>query len=171
MWSNGQRCQRVSTGIIVLGVLKLGGDCWVGVDPSEGVWDFSDRGARGQFYWGGQKTRFFAFVSPSKGKFLIWGSDPPSDLHLCFQTISLDLRSTSCIDDVGVFEPENFDKAKCLSGVELNYAAILNRVLPDEIRITGWAPCGREFSARFDCTSRMYHYYVSRAGLDIKVLH
>ena len=34
--------------------------------------------------------------------------------------------------------------------------------------LLGWAPCPRpDFSARFDCTSRMYKYYFPRGDLNL----
>lgn len=44
-------------------------------------------------------------------------------------------------------------------GTEVEYARMLNRVLPPDIRIVAWAPVVDHFDARFSCTSRTYHYY------------
>lgn len=51
---------------------------------------------------------------------------------------------------------------------EINYANILNKVLPKEIRVLGWAPVASNFSARYDCISRTYKYYFPRADLDLQ---
>ncbi|GCC44646.1 hypothetical protein chiPu_0028575, partial [Chiloscyllium punctatum] len=42
---------------------------------------------------------------------------------------------------------------------------MLNRVLPIDIRALAWAPVGRDFSARFSCLHRTYHYYFPASGL------
>ncbi|XP_075678935.1 tRNA pseudouridine(38/39) synthase [Dermatophagoides pteronyssinus] len=52
---------------------------------------------------------------------------------------------------------------------EMDYPSILNRVLPQDIRIISWAPVSSDplISARFDCCRRVYHYYFPRIDLDI----
>lgn len=50
---------------------------------------------------------------------------------------------------------------------ELNYAAMLNRVLPPTIRILGWSDVPDHFNARFSCSYRMYRYYFPKRMLDI----
>jgi len=80
------------------------------------------------------------------------------------QVISLDLR-TALMDGEGVFAQEGF-KGEGQQGKEeeIDYCTVLNRNLPAEIRVTGWAPAPRlDYSARFDCNSRTYHYYFPRA--------
>ena len=42
---------------------------------------------------------------------------------------------------------------------EMPFDAILNRVLPESIRINGWAPVPFLFSARHDCRERSYKYF------------
>ena len=42
---------------------------------------------------------------------------------------------------------------------ELDYCALLNRALPEDVRITGWGYVHERFSARFDCESRVYKYF------------
>ncbi|KAF5750736.1 tRNA pseudouridine(38/39) synthase isoform X2 [Tripterygium wilfordii] len=41
---------------------------------------------------------------------------------------------------------------------EFDYVRVLNRVLPEDIRIVGWCPVPVGFSARFSCLSRKYKY-------------
>ncbi|KAL8131591.1 uncharacterized protein LOC141684342 [Apium graveolens] len=53
---------------------------------------------------------------------------------------------------------------------ELDYARILNRVLPKDIRVTGWCPVPVDFSARFSCRSREYKYFFWKANLDIMAM-
>ncbi|KAJ3825333.1 pseudouridine synthase [Lentinula raphanica] len=54
-----------------------------------------------------------------------------------------------------------------LNRPELNYVAILNRVLPSTIRILAWSPVSTTFSARYACKCRHYKYFFSSEHLDI----
>eukprot|EP00042_Codosiga_hollandica_P050226 m.595936 g.595936 ORF g.595936 m.595936 type:complete len:541 (-) comp58043_c0_seq27:51-1673(-) len=56
-------------------------------------------------------------------------------------------------------------------GQELNFALMINRVLPDDIRVIAWAPVPREFDARFSCIFRTYKYYFVRGNMDIERMH
>lgn len=47
---------------------------------------------------------------------------------------------------------------------------MLNRVLPQDIRVLDWAPVVEGFSARFDCQSRTYRYYFPRGSLDVVLM-
>ena len=42
---------------------------------------------------------------------------------------------------------------------ELDYCALLNRALPEDVRVTGWGYVHENFSARFDCEYRAYKYF------------
>ncbi|KAJ1863006.1 pseudouridine synthase deg1 [Coemansia sp. RSA 989] len=53
---------------------------------------------------------------------------------------------------------------------ELPYVNMLNKLLPQEIRILAWAPVKPDFSARFSCKSRFYRYFFSQDGLDIEAM-
>ncbi|RUS20895.1 pseudouridine synthase [Endogone sp. FLAS-F59071] len=59
-------------------------------------------------------------------------------------------------------------KSKSLT--ELPYIEILNRLLPDDIRIIAWAPVPSTFDARFDCRWRTYRYFFPRGTLDISLM-
>lgn len=50
---------------------------------------------------------------------------------------------------------------------ELDYLCILNRLLPDTIRVIAWSPVSDSFSARFSCKYRHYKYFFSSMHLDI----
>ena len=50
---------------------------------------------------------------------------------------------------------------------EHDYLAILNRLLPDTIRIIAWSPVSTTFSARFSCKYRHYKYFFSPLNLDV----
>jgi tRNA pseudouridine38/39 synthase len=53
------------------------------------------------------------------------------------------------------------DRARMdLEAPGLDYCAMLNRVLPDDIIVTAWSPCSLEFDARFSCVARTYRYYI-----------
>lgn len=51
----------------------------------------------------------------------------------------------------------------------LEYCKMLNRLLPEDIRIFAWQPVCEEFSARFNCKSRTYKYFFPRSNLDLEV--
>lgn len=46
---------------------------------------------------------------------------------------------------------------------ELDYPLLLNKVLPDDIQVTGWAPVDDECNARFSATHRQYKYFFAGA--------
>jgi tRNA pseudouridine(38-40) synthase len=54
---------------------------------------------------------------------------------------------------------------------EIDYVGVLNRALPDDIRVLGWCPVPHGFSARFSCLHREYKYIFINDGLDIDVMH
>lgn len=56
------------------------------------------------------------------------------------------------------------------TGPELPYIKMLNRVLPQDIRVLDWSPVAEGFSARFDCQSRTYRYYFPRGSLDVALM-
>uniref|UniRef100_A0A3Q3KRK3 Pseudouridine synthase I TruA alpha/beta domain-containing protein n=1 Tax=Monopterus albus TaxID=43700 RepID=A0A3Q3KRK3_MONAL len=88
------------------------------------------------------------------------------------QVITIDLRSTQFCGGLGIRLPENVDvnPKKKADVPELPYVKILNRVLPQDIRILDWAPVAEGFSARFDCQSRTYRYYFPRGSLDVALM-
>ena len=86
-----------------------------------------------------------------------------------WQVISIDLRS-NLKSGAGIFIPEGHQlKENKGPTEEIRYAHLLNKVLPKEIRVIGWAPVPTPFSARFDCAQRKYHYYFPRGTLNIEV--
>ncbi|XP_043217807.1 tRNA pseudouridine(38/39) synthase-like [Amphibalanus amphitrite] len=81
------------------------------------------------------------------------------------QVISLDVRSQQLAD------PADPTAAATLSPEqEINYPAILNKVLPAEIRALCWSPADPEASARFDCRARTYRYFFPRGDLNIQAM-
>ncbi|KAL3685438.1 hypothetical protein R1sor_003460 [Riccia sorocarpa] len=53
---------------------------------------------------------------------------------------------------------------------EIDYVGVLNRVLPDDIRIVGWCPVPKGFHARFSCLYREYKYFFVGRKLDISAM-
>lgn len=53
---------------------------------------------------------------------------------------------------------------------ELPVAVMLNSLLPPEIRVLEVVPAPEDFTARFDCKYREYHYYFPRAELNIEAM-
>ncbi|KAL2489325.1 Pseudouridine synthase family protein [Forsythia ovata] len=84
------------------------------------------------------------------------------------QVISLFLR-TNCKETAvsNGYSGEHFAKELC---EEIDYVKMLNRVLPEDIRIIGWSPAPTDFSARFSCLSRQYKYFFWRENLNITAM-
>lgn len=72
------------------------------------------------------------------------------------QVIALNVRSANTKNDT----TEN----------PLPYVEILNRLLPDDVRILAWAPVDSTFNARFDCKSRTYKYFFEKGQLDLDLM-
>ena len=91
------------------------------------------------------------------------------------QVISIDVR-TNMKSGKGVFTPEDYieeqSEDNCVTNEaekeEINYALILNSVLPENIRIICWTAVENGFSARFDCKNRTYKYFFPKADLNIE---
>ncbi|XP_055038823.2 tRNA pseudouridine(38/39) synthase isoform X1 [Misgurnus anguillicaudatus] len=86
------------------------------------------------------------------------------------QVISIDLRSNQYDGGLGVTVPAGVEGKSKPASDELPYVKMLNRVLPQDIRILQWAPVETGFSARFDCKSRTYRYYFPRGDLDVDLM-
>ncbi|KAM6559611.1 hypothetical protein CsatA_028850 [Cannabis sativa] len=50
---------------------------------------------------------------------------------------------------------------------EIDYVRVLNRALPNDIRVLGWCPVPIDFSARFSCLGREYKYFFWGDNLDL----
>ncbi|KAL0229682.1 hypothetical protein PCE1_003250 [Barthelona sp. PCE] len=66
------------------------------------------------------------------------------------QVVSLRIRSRSKIED-----------PLCSVEEELNYCDILNKVLPDSLKVWAWSPVSIGFNARHSCIARVYRYFFS----------
>eukprot|EP01112_Ceratiomyxa_fruticulosa_P005999 TRINITY_DN1679_c0_g1_i3.p1 TRINITY_DN1679_c0_g1~~TRINITY_DN1679_c0_g1_i3.p1 ORF type:complete len:490 (-),score=101.08 TRINITY_DN1679_c0_g1_i3:265-1734(-) len=62
---------------------------------------------------------------------------------------------------------KNQNQKKSKPQNEIDYAYVLNRVLPPEIRVIAWTPVKMDFSARFSCLYRTYKYFFVLNGMDI----
>eukprot|EP01102_Stenamoeba_stenopodia_P019675 TRINITY_DN7482_c0_g1_i1.p1 TRINITY_DN7482_c0_g1~~TRINITY_DN7482_c0_g1_i1.p1 ORF type:complete len:520 (+),score=119.84 TRINITY_DN7482_c0_g1_i1:25-1560(+) len=85
------------------------------------------------------------------------------------QVVALHLRSNLIQEDIGVVSlPTNAGGSTAKPNRKENdYASILNGLLPDDIRIIGWAPVPLNFNARFSCLYRTYKYYFLASGMNI----
>ena len=59
-------------------------------------------------------------------------------------------------------------KAKVIT--EMDYVTMLNRSLPDDIRVLGWCEVTPEFSARFSASDRKYRYFFQKKNLNIAAM-
>ncbi|EXB37798.1 tRNA pseudouridine(38/39) synthase [Morus notabilis] len=50
---------------------------------------------------------------------------------------------------------------------EIDYVRVLNRSLPNDIRVLGWCPVPIGFSARFSCLNREYKYFFWEESLNL----
>ncbi|CAB4005365.1 tRNA pseudouridine(38 39) synthase-like [Paramuricea clavata] len=86
------------------------------------------------------------------------------------QVISLEVRS-NLDEGCGVIQNKELsthDNTVNKNEEELNYVHVINKLLPDEIRVLAWAPVALDFKARFSCLYRMYKYYFPAANFDIE---
>ena len=56
------------------------------------------------------------------------------------------------------------------AGDQLDHVGMLNKKLPEDIRILGWSPVPSDFNARFSCTARQYHYFFSATHVDTSAM-
>ncbi|PPQ94673.1 hypothetical protein CVT25_009435 [Psilocybe cyanescens] len=66
--------------------------------------------------------------------------------------------------------PSNTSVSKVSQVREHDYIAMINRLLPDTIRVIAWSPVDTSFSARFSCKYRHYKYFFSSLHLDIPAM-
>ena len=86
------------------------------------------------------------------------------------QVIALDLR-TNLLEGPGVRVQEGSiaHTRKGDTEKELPYMVILNRNLPDDIRVLSWTPVDPDFSARFSCVQRTYKYFFPKGDMNLEV--
>ena len=78
--------------------------------------------------------------------------------------IPMDVIVSMCQNDDEDIPPIQGDKTS-----EIQYMHILNKLLPEDIRVLAWAPVTADFSARFSCLQRTYKYLFPKGSLDISV--
>jgi tRNA pseudouridine38/39 synthase len=61
------------------------------------------------------------------------------------------------------------DETGISKGPELDYVLMLNKVLPDTIRVIAWSPVPEDFSARFSCRGRHYRYFFTNMEGELDV--
>ena len=88
------------------------------------------------------------------------GSDGLFGLDNGFGSLALTTESSS---NTSIPKPDLNSQHK----QELDYLVLLNRLLPDTIRIIAWSPVPESFSARFSCKYRHYKYFFPSTHLDI----
>lgn len=76
---------------------------------------------------------------------------------------------------IGLTIRSSMKKAGCEDAAEqkekeLPVAVMLNSLLPPEIRVLEVVPAPPNFTARFDCKFREYHYYFPRADLNLEAM-
>ncbi|CAG0917368.1 unnamed protein product [Notodromas monacha] len=123
-------------------------------------WDYHGFAAQEGEKWSTIEKHIFEALDRTK----LIESREQSNYHRCGRTdkgvsaftqvISIDLRSNS---------KEGSDNQN-----ELDYCGMLNRVLPDDIRLVAWACVPQDFSARFNCLFRQYKYFFPKADLDVE---
>jgi tRNA pseudouridine38/39 synthase len=87
------------------------------------------------------------------------------------QVFALDVRSQCAPTDgaIGFVRAALSSAAAAPKPTEMDYALVLNRVLPPSIRVTAWAPVSIGFDARFSTLYRTYRYYFfDRHRLDLR---
>ena len=53
---------------------------------------------------------------------------------------------------------------------EHDFCGILNRVLPEDVRVIGWSDVPEKFSARFSCSGRVYKYFFLKGKKDLEAM-
>jgi len=90
------------------------------------------------------------------------------------QVLGLQVRAQCRVEDGDAlgFAPVVDHAGDVVGGLghrEQDYALMLNRVLPEDIRAVAWAPTPRGFSARFSAGARVYRYFFC-GGYDVAAM-
>ncbi|KAL3317474.1 tRNA pseudouridine synthase 3 [Cichlidogyrus casuarinus] len=82
------------------------------------------------------------------------------------------IKGSNLISGKGILEDsgENVGERSNIPVEEIDYAFILNKILPRDIRVLGWSPVAQEFDARHSCKGRAYRYFFPRDTLDFLAL-
>jgi tRNA pseudouridine38/39 synthase len=57
--------------------------------------------------------------------------------------------------------------SKEINGSLIDFVKILNKRLPEDIRVLGWQQVSNDFNARFSCKWRQYHYFFPTRNLNL----
>jgi tRNA pseudouridine38/39 synthase len=91
------------------------------------------------------------------------------------QVISLYLRSNLPLleddEDASPQKKRKTEEDDSKKVQEIDYCGLLNKVLPEDIRIIGWNEVSENFSARFSATYRKYRYFFVRRNLNITAMN
>ena len=91
------------------------------------------------------------------------------------QVVSAKLRCRVPFNDDGESEFDSTTSNESIADEdEIDYPATLNRALPQDIRVIGWAYVSPRFSARFACDFRHYKYFFANwgaGGLDFNAMN
>lgn len=86
------------------------------------------------------------------------------------QVISVKLRSSIPIELEGALPAHPCDGFVTSSGAvikEMDFCSMINRCLPENIRVVGWTEVDPSFNARFSATGRTYRYFFMRQHLNL----
>ena len=76
--------------------------------------------------------------------------------------------ATTTTADIADIATSNDERPLLSHEEEMDYAATLNRVLPEDIQVIAWCPVPDHFSARFSCSYRLYRYYFAKRLLNLE---
>lgn len=88
------------------------------------------------------------------------------------QVVALQVRS-NLLEGAGVIVAEDSQahlRRHANTTTELPYMVMLNKNLPDEVRVLGWCDVPSDFSARFSCQDRTYKYFFPRGDMDLDAM-
>ncbi|KAF4377160.1 hypothetical protein G4B88_009152 [Cannabis sativa] len=95
-----------------------------------------------------------------------YGFSSEAQLEPSVEVVALFLRSKlkkACSDNQNSIEMVSREEYEG----EIDYVRVLNRALPNDIRVLGWCPVPIDFSARFSCLGREYKYFFWGDNLDL----
>lgn len=90
---------------------------------------------------------------------------PPENLPISDHDLPIDSVQKVQLWSPNLKKPD--EPWKQVETAEYPYDKILNNLLPEDIRVLGWAPVSDSFSARFSTTMRTYRYFFHAKGMDL----
>lgn len=92
---------------------------------------------------------------------------PTADADPADDTLADDFLPGLDMEDIGTLA---HPPLKAAPTEEHPFVYMINRHLPDTIRILAWSPVDEAFSSRYSCTWRHYKYFFSPVGLDVPAM-